>query len=80
MHPGDDKKFDSEYIRNGICSIFVFVESLDGTHHVSVHEHRKATDWAMEIKYLSDVMFPDAEKIILVMDNLNTHKRLEFNI
>jgi len=43
-------------------------------HHVSVHEHRTAIDWAMEIKYLSDEMFPDAKKIILVMDNLNTHK------
>jgi hypothetical protein len=74
MRPGDNAKIDSEYIRNGTCSIFVFVEPLGGMHHVSVHEHRKATDWAKEIKYLSDVMFPDAEKIILVMDNLNTHK------
>lgn len=74
MRPGDDQKIDSEYVRNGTCSIFAFVEPLGGTHHVSVHEHRTATDWAMEIKYLSDEMFPDAEKIILVMDNLNTHK------
>lgn len=74
MRPGDDEKIDSEYIRNGTCSIFAFIEPLGGKHHVSVHEHRKAMDWAMEIKYLSDVMFPDAEKIILVMDNLNTHK------
>ena len=50
------------------------MEPLGGKHHVSVHEHRTAIDWAQEIKYLSDVMFPDAEKIILVMDNLNTHK------
>mgnify|MGYP007005391144 FL=1 len=41
---------------------------------MSVHEHRTAVDWATEIRYLSDVMFPDAKKIILVMDNLNTHK------
>lgn len=74
MRPGDDQKIDSEYKRNGTCSIFAFVESLGGKHHVSVHEHRTAIDWAHEIKYLSDVMFPDAEKIILVMDNLNTHK------
>ena len=40
----------------------------------SVHEHRTALDWAEEIKYLVDVMYPDAERIILVMDNLNTHK------
>ena len=74
MRPGDDEKIDSEYIRNGTCSIFAFIEPLGGKHHVSVREHRKAIDWAMEIKYLSDVMFPEAEKIILVMDNLNTHK------
>lgn len=74
VRPGDNQKTDSEYKRNGICSIFAFVEPLGGRHHVSVHEHRTAIDWAMEIKYLSDAMFPDAKKIILVMDNLNTHK------
>ena len=74
MRPGDDQKTDSEYKRNGTCSIFAFVEPLGGKHHVSVHEHRTAIDWAQKIQYLSDVMFPDAEKIILVMDNLNTHK------
>ena len=52
----------------------MFVEPLGGKRHVSVREHRTATDWAEEIKYMSDVMYPDAEKIILVMDNLNTHK------
>ena len=72
--PGSNLKTDSEYRRNGTCSIFAFVEPLGGRHHVSVHEHRTAIDWAVEIKYLSDVMFPDAKKIILVMDNLNTHK------
>ena len=74
MRPGDNKKIDSEYIRNGTCSIFAFIEPLGGKHHVSVREHRTAVDWAEEIKYLVDVMYPDAEKIILVMDNLNTHK------
>ena len=74
MRPGDDKKVDSEYTRNGTCSIFAFVEVLGGRHHVSVREHRTAVDWAEEIKYLVDEMYPDVEKIILVMDNLNTHK------
>lgn len=74
MRPGDDRKTDSEYVRNGTCSIFAFIEPLGGRHHVSVREHRTATDWAEEIKYLSDIMYPDAEKIVLVMDNLNTHK------
>ena len=74
MRPGDNKKVDSEYVRNGTGSIFAFVGALGGRHHVSVREHRTAVDWAEEIRYLADVMYPDAEKIILVMDNLNTHK------
>lgn len=74
MRPGDDKKVDSEYVRNGTCSIFAFVEPLGGVHHVSVREHRTAVDWAEEIQYLTDVMYPNANKIVLVMDNLNTHK------
>lgn len=74
IHPGDIQKVDSEYVRNGTCSIFAFVEPLGGRHHTSVHEHRTALDWAEEIRYLVDVMYPDAERIILVMDNLNTHK------
>lgn len=73
MRPRDDKKVDSEYTRNGTCSIFAFIEPLGGMHHVSVRERRTAKDWAQEMKYLSDVMYPDAEKIILVMDNLNIH-------
>jgi len=74
MIPGSNQKIDSEYVRNGTVSIFAFVEPLGGMHHVSVREHRTAVDWAEEIKYLVDTMYPDAEKIILVMDNLNTHK------
>lgn len=74
MIPGSDRKTDSEYIRNGTVSIFAFVESLGGTHHISLREYRTAIDWAGEIRYLEDTMYPDAEKIILVMDNLNTHK------
>lgn len=74
MIPGSDQKTNSEYVRNGTVSIFAFVEPLGGVHHVSVREHRTATDWAEEIRYLVDNMYPDAEKILLVMDNLNTHK------
>lgn len=73
MRPGDTQKTDSEYVRNGTCSIFVFVEPLGGVRHVSVREHRTATDWAEEIRYLVDVSYPDRDKILLVMDNLNTH-------
>lgn len=74
MRPGDNQKVDSEYVRNGTCSIFAFAEPLGDRHHVSVREHRTAADWAEEIKYLVDEMYPGAERIILVIDNLNTHK------
>ena len=74
MVPGSDQKTDPEYVRNGTVSIFAFVEPLGGIHHVSVREHRTAVDWAEEIKYMVDTMYPNAEKIVLVMDNLNTHK------
>lgn len=74
MRPGNNKKIDFEYTRNGTCSIFAFVEALAGRHHVRVREHRTAIDWAEEIRYLVDERYPDAQKIILVMDNLNTHK------
>lgn len=69
----DIQKIDYEYVRNGTCSIFAFIEPLAGRHHISVRERRTAVDWAEEIKFLADEMYPDAEKIILVMDNLNTH-------
>jgi hypothetical protein len=74
LRPGGHEKADSEYIHNGTCSIFVFTQPLGGIRHVSVRERRTAVDWALEIKYLSDVMYPEAQKIVLVMDNLNTHK------
>ena len=62
MRSGDIQKVDPEYVRNGTCSIFAFVEPLGGRHHTSVHEHRAALDWAEEIKHLVDVMYPVAEK------------------
>lgn len=74
MRPGDNKKVDSEYVRKGTYSIFAFIEALAGKHHVNVREHRTAINWAEEIKYPVDVMYPQKKKIILVMDNLNTHK------
>lgn len=74
MRPGDNKKIDFEYTRKGTCSIFAFVEPLAGRHHVGVREHRTAVDWAEEIRYMVDEKYPDVQKIILVMDNLNTHR------
>jgi len=73
MRPGDDIKIDSEYKRNGTCSIFVFVEPLRGYRFVHVREQRTAIDWAEEIKYLLTECYPGNSKLILVMDNLNVH-------
>lgn len=73
VRPGDTQKTDSEYIRKGTCSIFVFTEPLAGYRYVHVREHRTAADWAEEIEYLLTQCYPDKEKLILVMDNLNVH-------
>lgn len=73
--PGDIQKTDSEYVRCGTCSIFVFTEPLADYRHVSVREHRTKKDWAEEIKHLLTEIYPDNEKVILIMDNLNTHTK-----
>ena len=52
MIPGNDRKIDSEYVRNGTVSIFAFVEPLGGVHHVSVREHRTAVDWQRRLNIL----------------------------
>jgi hypothetical protein len=73
MKPGKIAKEDYEYVRNGTCSIFIFSEPLVGWRHVHASERRTKKDWAGQIKELLDVHYPDAERIRLVMDNLNTH-------
>ena len=73
MRPGDLAKVDSEYVRNGTVSIFCFIQPHTGKLLHSVEPTRTAVDWAEKIKYLVDEVEPAAEKIILVMDNLNTH-------
>lgn len=71
--PGEPEKYDAEYERNGVSSIFMFCEPLTGNCFVNVNETRTAVDWAHQIKELVDVRYPNAERITLVMDNLNTH-------
>ena len=73
--PGDIEKLDAEYGRRGTCSIFVFTETLAGWRHASVRERRTKLDWAEEIRCLLTEIYPAKEKIILVMDNLNTHSK-----
>lgn len=74
MRPGSVEKIDSEYVRNGTVSIFCFIQPHTGRLLHSVEETRTAIDWAEKIRFLVDEVEPEAEKILLVMDNLNTHK------
>ena len=71
--PGQDLKEDSEYVRHGTCSIFVWVEPLAGRRHVDARPRRTRIDWAEEVDRLLTIDYPDAERVVLVMDNLNTH-------
>ena len=71
--PGRDLRVDSEYVRHGTCSIFVWVQPLAGWRRVHALPHRTRLDWAGQVKELLTVDYPHAETVVLVMDNLNTH-------
>src|SRR5215216_1006129 len=71
--PGRPVRHDYEYERHGVSNLFLFVEPLRGWRHVTVTERRTKQDWAHAIKDLVDVHYPEAERIVLVLDNLNTH-------
>lgn len=71
--PGRPARMDDEYVRNGVAEIFMEVEPLSGKRHVAITEHRTRKDWASQIKEMLDERYPDAIKVRLVMDNLNTH-------
>ncbi|MDH6626530.1 hypothetical protein M2271_004347 [Streptomyces sp. LBL] len=67
--PGHDARQDSEYIRCGTYSIFVWVEPLRGRRRVQALSQRTRTDWAGQVKQLLNMDYPDAETVVLVMDN-----------
>ncbi len=71
--PGRPERVDHEYVRNGVAEIFLEVEPLTGKRHVAVSEHRTSKDWAWWIKGMLDERYPNATRVRLVMDNLNTH-------
>lgn len=71
--PGHPELVDDEYVRKGVASIFLEVEPLGGKRHVKITERRTRQDWALFIKEMLEERYPDAEKVVLVMDNLNTH-------
>ena len=71
--PGEPAKYDSEYVRNGTANLFVAFEPLGGWRHVAVTDTRTRVDFAAFVRSLVDGRYKDAEKVVLVMDNLNTH-------
>jgi transposase len=70
---GRPERVDYEYERNGTASVFLFVDPLRGWRRVEATERRTRADWARQVRQLVDKDYPRAEKITLVMDNLNTH-------
>jgi len=73
MKSGAVQKVDYEYKRNGTCSIFIFTEPLNCWRYLQAFYHRTKMEWAYCIRWLLNEQYPDAEKLVLVMDNLNTH-------
>lgn len=72
-HPGQVERFDYEYERNGVGNLFMLFEPLDGWRHVETTEQRTRADFAACMKDITDVHYPKANKITVVLDNLNTH-------
>lgn len=72
--PGSIAKYDYEYERNGTSNMFLFFAPLEAWRHVKVTDRRTMVDWAHCMRDLVSVHFPDADRIVVVMDNLNTHK------
>ena len=73
MEPGKTWRVDFDYIRTGTCSIFIFTEPLAGWRYAQAFSQRTKKDWAHCIRWLLNEQYPNVERVILVMDNLNTH-------
>jgi hypothetical protein len=72
--PGQPERVDHEYVRNGTANLFMVNEPLGGVRHVEVTQRRTAADFARLLKVIADNLYAKAEKVVLVLDNLNTHK------
>ena len=78
VQPGRPERYDYEYVREGVANLFMFVEPLAGKRHVQVTDRRTKVDWAHAMRDLSDLDYPDADVIVVVLDNLNTHSPASF--
>jgi hypothetical protein len=73
LQPGQPRRQDYEYARNGVCNLFLAIEPLRGRRKLRVTDRRTAQDFAEQLRVLVDEDYPDADAIVLVVDNLNTH-------
>ena len=73
VEPGQVERYDYEYVRHGVANLFLFFEPLVGWRWVRISERRRKREWAESIRELVDQHYPEAERIVLVLDNLNTH-------
>jgi len=73
VQPGKAERFDYEYKRGGVADVFMLFEPLAGKRHIEITDQRRRVEWAEVMRIVSDELYPEAEKIVVVLDNLNTH-------
>ena len=71
--PGKAERFDYEYKRGGVADLFMLFEPLAGKRHIEITDQRRRVEWAAVMRIVADELYPNAEKIVVVLDNLNTH-------
>ena len=76
--PGKPARQDYEYKREGVADVFMVFEPLVGKRHIEITDQRRREEWARVMQKVSDELYPQAEKIVVVMDNLNTHTPAAF--
>jgi hypothetical protein len=78
LQPGLPERFDYEYQRNGVADLFMLFEPLVGKRHVEIADQRRRLEWAEVMRKVSDELYPEADQIVVVLDNLNTHTPAAF--
>ena len=78
--PGKPARYDYEYKRAGVANLFIFYDPLSGKRHIEIMERRTRQDWAHVMREISDTLYSEAEKIVVVLDNLNTHTPASFYV
>ncbi len=76
--PGHPQRYDYEYERDGVADVFLFLEPFVGKRYTQVTQQRTRLDWAEAMRELADMHYPQADRLVVVMDNLNTHTPAAF--